>query len=119
MFLVNHVAQARSIDPSVIRNQMGAMIFSNDQAQSYRLIDGTRSRLDTLSALATAARLKEGEYAVVRFRRDRSPLINQLFGVQPSPPAPEAQQAWKQEQLCALGQLRALAYYGSLSCRPQ
>lgn len=115
---VNHVAQARGIDPNVIRNQMGAMIFSNDQAQSYRLIDGTRSRPQTLNALASAANLQEGEYAIVRFRRDRSPLINQLFGVQSPPPALEAQQAWKQEQLCALSRLRALAYYGSLSCRP-
>ncbi|WKT81394.1 S49 family peptidase [Thermosynechococcus sp. PP45] len=116
---INHVAQARGIDPSVIRNKMGAMIFSNEQAQRYRLIDGTRSRPDTLSALASAAKLKEGEYALVRFRRDRSPLINQLFGVQSPPPAPETQQVWKQEQLCALSQLRALAYYGSLSCHRQ
>ncbi|BAY50899.1 hypothetical protein NIES2134_115210 [Thermostichus vulcanus NIES-2134] len=116
---INHVAQVRGIDPSVIRNEMGAMIFSNDQAQRYRLIDGTRSRSETLNALARAANLKEGEYAIVRFRRDRSPLINQLFGVQSPPPPLETQRAWKQEQLCALSQLRALAYYGSLSCHRQ
>ncbi|WP_299044045.1 S49 family peptidase [uncultured Thermosynechococcus sp.] len=116
---VAHVAQARGISPQVIRNQMGAMIFSNDQAKQYGLIDGTLSRPEALNALAKAAHLREGNYAVVRLRRDRSPLIYQLFGVKAPPPAPEAQQAWKQEQLFALSQLRALAYYGSLSCRRQ
>jgi len=116
---VAHVAKFRGIDPNVIRNQMGAMVFSNDQAQQYRLIDGTLSRPQVITALAEAAQLEE-DYAVVQRRRDRTPLINQLFGVQPARPSQQEQFRWQQQQLCPLAQQRALAYYGQPAslCRP-
>ncbi|ATS18228.1 endopeptidase IV [Parathermosynechococcus lividus PCC 6715] len=116
---VSHVAKARGIDPSVIRNQMGAMVFSNAQAQQYRLIDGTLSRPQVITALARAAQIDDN-YAVVRLRRDRTPLINQLFGVHLPRPSQQEQHLWQQQQLCALSQQRALAYYGQLAslCRP-
>lgn len=116
---VNHVAKARGISPSVIRNQMGAMVFSNEQAQQYGLIDGTLSRSEVIAAVAKAAQI-EDNYAVVRLQRDRTPIINQLFGVQPPRPSQQEQHLWRQRQLCSLTQQRALAYYGQLTslCQP-
>ncbi|MDG2990417.1 S49 family peptidase [Candidatus Synechococcus calcipolaris G9] len=116
---VNHVAENRGMDANIIRNQMGAMIFGNQQAEQFKLIDGTLSRPATIDALAEAAGLGE-DFAVVRVRSDRTPLVNQLFGVTTALPSLQEQQAWQKGQLCSLRHHRALAYYGDLSqCVPR
>lgn len=107
---VNHVAQARKIKPEVIRDKMGAMIFDNQQAQTYGLIDGTLNRPQTLEALAKAANI-EGEYALVRIRPDRQTLVSQILGARQKTVAEH--QAWLNVQICTLTQYRVLAYYGN------
>ncbi len=113
---VNHVATARNIPGATIREQMGAMIFGNEQAQAYGLIDGTLNHPQTLAALAKAAKI-EGDYALVRFRPERDSLLNQLLAARS--PNVEQHQAWIKVQTCSLTQYRVLAYYGDLSsqCR--
>ncbi|MDS3862388.1 S49 family peptidase [Thermosynechococcaceae cyanobacterium BACA0444] len=108
---VNHVAQARQIKPETLRTKMGAMIFGNQQAQAYGLIDGTRNRPQTLEALAKAANI-QGDYALVRIRPDRQSLLSQLL--ESSQTSIKEQQAWLNAQTCTLTQYRALAYYGNL-----
>jgi protease-4 len=49
------VAENRPIAENVIRETMGAMIFGNQMAESYGLIDGTRNREDAVAELARAA----------------------------------------------------------------
>lgn len=108
---VNHVAQARQIKPETIRDKMGAMIFSNQQAQAYGLIDGTLNRPQTLEALAKAAKI-EGDYAVVRIRPDRQSLLSQILGARQN--TIQEHQAWLNVQTCTLTQYRVLAYYGNI-----
>jgi protease-4 len=112
---VNHVAQARNIKPDMIRDQMGAMIFGNQQAQAYGLIDGTLNRPQTVEALAKAANIA-GDYALVRMRPERDSLLTQLLGVrQPNTLNTEEYQAWLKLQTCSLSQYRVLVYYGNLA----
>ena len=62
---VSHVAANREMDETVIREQMGALIFDNKQAESYGLIDGTLNREDTIAKLAELAKVGD-DYQLVR-----------------------------------------------------
>jgi protease IV len=113
---VNHVAQARKIKPEVIRNQMGAMIFDNQAAQKFGLIDGTLGKATALNTLAAQAKLGEN-FQLVRTKPETSSLLSQLLGAKLSQPA-ETQTKIAQEQVaqevCAMAQQRSLVYYGDV-----
>lgn len=111
---VNHVAENRGIPVNVIREQMGAMVFSNGQAEQFNLIDGTLSRPDAINALAQTANLGE-DFELVRIRSDRTPLVGQLLGVTTPTMSIQDQQSWQKAQRCSLQQHPVLAYYGDLS----
>lgn len=111
---VNHVATTRKIKPEVIRNQMGAMIFDNQQAQKFGLIDGTLGQKAALEQLAIEAKVA-GNFQVVQPQPTASPILRQLLGAQSAPAAEEATlKARQASELCALGQLHILAYYGDV-----
>jgi protease IV len=109
---VRHVGQARGIKEDVIRNQMGAMIFDNQAAKKWGLIDGTLSRQGVLDALATKAKLGT-DYQVVSFRPQTVSLFGQLLGM--APPRPSAEQAQQRinHDLCFMTQQRILVYHGN------
>lgn len=54
---VEHVAENRDIDASVIREELGAFIFSTDEAEDNGLIDGTLNREEFFTQAATEAGL--------------------------------------------------------------
>jgi protease-4 len=63
---VAHVAKHRSLNEATIRDQMGAHIFSNRQAQELGLIDGTASREEAYAELAKLAGITSADWQVVR-----------------------------------------------------
>ncbi len=113
---VNHVAKARKIKPEVIRNQMGAMIFDNQAAQKFGLIDGTLGKKAALDALANQAKVGEN-FKLVRTKPETSSLLSQLLGAKLSQPAETKTQIT--QEVCAMSQQRSLVYYGDVSslCR--
>ncbi|MFP4582713.1 MAG: S49 family peptidase [Desulfococcaceae bacterium] len=75
---VRLVAENRPITESVIRETLGALIFGNDSAESYGLIDGTRNREEAVSELAAAAGVAE-DYQLVTPRTEAGPFWRQLL----------------------------------------
>ncbi|MBW4551275.1 MAG: S49 family peptidase [Aphanocapsa sp. GSE-SYN-MK-11-07L] len=113
---VDHVAKARKIKPEVIRNQMGAMIFDNQAAQKFGLIDGTLGRSAALATLANQANLGEN-FQLVRTRPETTSLLSQLLGAQlPQPTETQTKVAQAQiaQEVCAMTQQRSLVYYGDV-----
>ena len=62
---VDYVSAQRGITADAIRNQLGAMAYDNQSAQTSKLIDSSGSREDAFDQLATAAGLKDGDYQVM------------------------------------------------------
>jgi protease-4 len=108
---VQHVAKARGIPETKIRNQMGAMLFDNKTAQTLGLIDGTQGQLGVLTALATQAKLGD-DYQLVRFKPHSVSLFGQLLGAK-APPAQSLVQQRINQDLCAMTQQRILVYHGN------
>ena len=68
---VDHVALNRKIDAATIRNTMGALIFDNEQAKQFGLIDGTANRQEAYTELAGLAKItRAGDWKVVRYEDD-------------------------------------------------
>lgn len=61
---VDHVAQNRDIEATTIRDELGAFIFSNDEAQEVGLIDGTLNREEFFTKAATEAGLEPEDTVV-------------------------------------------------------
>jgi len=111
---VRHVAQARKLDEPVIRNQMGAMIFDNQTAQQYKLIDGTKTRPQAIAELAKRANVGT-DYQLVRVSQSRGLLSGLLSSAQPTLTSEPAHQS-AQQDLCAIVDSRvSLAYYGEVT----
>lgn len=111
---VRHVAQARKLDEQVIRNQMGAMVFDNQTAQKYKLIDGTKTRPQAISELAKRANLGT-DYQLIRVSQSRGLLSGLLSSAEPALTPEQARQSTQQD-LCAIIDSRVpLAYYGELT----
>jgi protease-4 len=108
---VQHVAANRDIDPATIRDQMGAMIFDNDAAQDFGLIDGTASRGEAVGKLAELAGVAKS-YQVVRPGEEETSVLRRLLAaLAPADARPAAAGDAAKAELCA--SVRApLAYYG-------
>lgn len=109
---VEHVATRRKIEPSTIRDRMGAMVFDNATAQQYGLIDGTASRDEAIARLADLAKVPK-DFQVVRPQEGEAGMLRRLLtstfgGEAPSAGAP--MQALRTE-VCSSVRM-ALAYYG-------
>jgi protease-4 len=61
---VRHVSRNRSIPENVIRQDIKALIYGNEDARRFKLIDAEGNREDTYAALASTAKLSD--YKVVR-----------------------------------------------------
>lgn len=112
---VQHVATHRKIDPGVIRDQMGAMIFDNTTAQDYGLIDGTASRAESVQKLATLAGLGE-DYSLVRPVDEDGSVVRRLLAssLQSKTAEPSLSSLdLARIELCASART-PLAYYGDL-----
>lgn len=62
---VKHVSAGRKLEPTVIREQIGAMVFSEQQAGQLGLIDAVGNREAAITAVAQAANIDGREYEVV------------------------------------------------------
>ena len=112
---VRHVAGNRSIEESTIRDQMGAHIFGNEQAQAFKLIDGTRDRTAAIGELATLTKLGS-DYQLVRPQAEQQGWLSQMlqsrFGFGP-PTASTDTTAIVKRDLCDAQARFPLAYYGN------
>ncbi len=70
---VSHVAEHRSMDATTIREELGAFLFSNEDAQDNGLIDGTLNREEFFTEAATRAGL-DPEDTVVEIASDPTGL---------------------------------------------
>jgi protease IV len=80
------VSETRGIPEATIRNQIGAMVYANKQAQELGLIDGTANRQQAYERAAQLASLSAGTWQVVRESSDLS-LFGGLFGRSEAKPA--------------------------------
>lgn len=85
---VTHIATERGISEATIRDTLGAMVFGNEKAEEYGLIDSTGSLQDAYRQVAQMAGL---DLADVKFVREDSSLggLSGLFaeGATPVPSA--------------------------------
>ncbi|OUD13840.1 S49 family peptidase [Thioflexithrix psekupsensis] len=109
-YFVEHVAVARDILPDVLRNELGAQILGNAQAEQYHLIDGTLSYHDTLDQLAQQVGLEKSDYRVVTPHTEPVGLLGQLLRIKSMFSTHTTPQQVTQH-LCDMVQL-PLAYYG-------
>jgi protease-4 len=121
---VRHVAASRKIEEATIRDEMGAHVFDNAEAQRYGLIDGTLDKPGAFTALADLAKVGR-DYQVVRPVMEHPSLLAQMLSArfavvaQSDPGAfAEAQRAVRLE-VCAAAERYPLAYHGDPSalCR--
>jgi protease-4 len=117
---VQHVARNRRMQPTTIRDQMGAMIFDNATAQSLGLIDGTATRGESLAKLAELAGVSK-DYQAVRPADDDASMLRRLLSAAARLREPMAElrtQDVLRAELCS--SVRApLVYYGdpAAACR--
>jgi protease-4 len=112
---VAHVATNRGMQEQIIRDEMGAQIFGNAQAEAYRLIDGTKDRTATISELATLAKLGS-DFQLVRPHGEQQGWLAQMLQSRftLAPPAASADPAAAvQRDLCDAQARFPLAYYGN------
>lgn len=109
---VQHVAENRNIEPNIIREQMGAGIFGNKQATSYKLIDGTLNYQDAVKALAKHAELDD-DYQLVRVAEAENEPWKHLFSLSQLFFQATPQQTQK-AQTCHRLSATPLVYYGDV-----
>ena len=114
---VKHVATSRHIAEATIRDQMGAHVFDNTEAQRYRLIDGTLDKPGAIEALADLARVGR-DYQVVRPLGEYPSFLAQVLSSKLGLEAPESEahladtQRWLRVEICSAAQRYPLAYHG-------
>ena len=112
---VAHVATHRGMQEQVIRDEMGAQIFGNAQAEAFRLIDGTKDRAATITELATLAKLGT-DFQLVRPHAEQqgwfAQMLQSRFTLAPPAAALDPAKVTKQE-LCDAQARFPLAYYGN------
>lgn len=105
---VETVAEGREVSEQAVRDEMGAMIYAEEQALSRKMIDAVGTREDSIAQLAKAAGLSENEYKVVSTAAPGE-IWASLFGVS---------NLWQPERVsvkgCPLSRV-ALAYSGDVS----
>jgi protease-4 len=106
---VKHVAADRNLSEEKIRNDIGAMIFAETQAQKLGLIDLIGSKHDAFSVLAKRANVAEGDYKIVRQHASDDFLSTVLSVVTKQNQTPKAA-----TQLCTLHS-QVLAFHGSVA----
>ncbi|EIJ42794.1 ClpP class periplasmic serine protease [Beggiatoa alba B18LD] len=115
---VQHVAENRQINADVIRNKMGAQLFSNDTAEQYHLIDGTLNRQQAIDKLAQLAKVGD-DYQLVYPQTDETSWLGQLL-VWAHPATPTTNAQTPQQVLCNTVLTVPLVYHGDIHqvCAP-
>lgn len=108
---VRHVSTSRAIEEPVIRETMGAHIFDNQQAEHYRLIDGTLNREETIAQLAELAGIEE-DFELVRPRIEQGGFLSQVFGARWFGDRTPDVAVTVRRDLCDAALRSPLAYYG-------
>lgn len=110
---VDLVTEHRPIAESVIREEMGAMIFGNDAAASYGLIDGTLNREETVQRLVKEAGVTDFQVVTPRSgsRRWWRQLLSGISGQRD----PESEARRVRRDLCRAATQLPLAYHGDLA----
>ncbi|MDQ5951370.1 MAG: family peptidase [Patescibacteria group bacterium] len=80
---VSKVAEHRSIDPEIIKNQIGALVYSEQQAKELQLIDGVGSKEFSYTVLAQKANLGD-DYQVTRLQQEPTFLGSLVGAVLPN-----------------------------------
>jgi protease IV len=104
---VQQVAKARGIEEKTIRDKMGALIFDNAAAQTFKLIDGTKNRTDAIAALAKQANLGEN-YQLIKVEPEQN-FLSSLLGATSAQTT--STQALLQTELCGVVESRTLMVY--------
>jgi protease IV len=108
---VQRVAQARGIEEGTIRDKMGALIFDNAAAQTFKLIDDTKSQTDAIAALAKQANLGEN-YQLIKVQPEQN-LLGSLLGTASAQTT--ATQTLRQAALCSVVESRTpMIYHGNV-----
>jgi protease-4 len=102
---VSYVAERRGLDTAMVRNQIQALLYGNEQAERLQLIDRTASKQEAYALLATAAAVKE--YQVKRPQLE-SRFFGSLLGAVAQPSASKVAGV-----RCPLSS-HVLAYHGDL-----
>ncbi len=115
---VQHVADNRNIEETVIREQMGAHVFDNQTAQEFGLIDGTLNKKAALAELARLADVSE-DFQLVRPKSESNQFLAQLLQgwYQVSGNAEQSHrlhQSMIRQDMCQATAHVALVYYGDL-----
>lgn len=108
---VEYVGQKRQLRPEFLRSQVGALIYDEQQALEFGLIDQTANWHEAVRALADMAGLSAGSYQVVRVS-NASSWVDALLGARFSAPVKQSL------AVCPWG-ASALVYYGDVAgvCR--
>lgn len=77
---VTHVAASRPLEESAVRNQLGAMIYGEQQSVENKLIDEIANKHQAFDQLATAAGLELEDYKVVK-NKSNADFFSEVFGV--------------------------------------
>lgn len=104
---VARVSQLRGIEPGVIRNQIGALVYSEQQAKTLKLIDQVGNKHQAYQALAEKAGVA-GNYKVTRLMTEPS-FLSALMASATRIGAPQT----KMHASCQLSSM-ILAYHGDL-----
>lgn len=109
---VKHVAENRSMDSKVIREQMGAHVFDNESAKKYGLINGTLNYRESVKRLAELAQIQTDDYQLVQTNDKHHGLLSSLLGVFRPQTAPPKVSPLK-TQFCSKFNHLPLMYYGN------
>ena len=100
------VSESRGIPEATIREEIGAMVYANDQAEALGLIDGTANRQAAYERAAELAGIADGAWQVMRESGDIS-LFGGFLGKADAEPAETSERSG----ICFPAHT-ALAYYG-------
>jgi len=110
---VRLVANSRGIDEDFIRTTLGAMVFDNERAEQYGLIDGTLNRDEAVRKLAELAEVGD-DYQLVQPRKTGAGLLYQFVAKalgHDTDPVRLSERTIRRE-LCEGAVQLPLAYYG-------
>ena len=103
---VQKVSENRDINPDVIKNEIGALIYSEQQAQALKLIDASGSKEFAYAVLAQKANLGD-DYKLVKLKQEPT-FFGALVGAVTTDKTPTIQKS-----NCALSSV-ILAYHGDV-----
>jgi protease-4 len=115
---VGHVSRGRGIAETTIVEQLGAYMYGTEKAEEYGLIDATFNRDEAYMALAVLAKLKEGDFAIVRRAPMRGSYFEQALrdsGIETNANNKSSFISSIEAYKCQVARTMPLAYHGSVN----